>query len=73
MWNNSENVIWKNFFCLGLCNHGNNFNEKVHNYDKLLLQHTENRSLLFTSTYYVGFLCSEQLWIFILDLQIEKL
>ena len=31
-----ENVIWKNNFCFEFCNHGNNFNEKVRNYDKFL-------------------------------------
>ena len=61
-------------FCFEFCNHGNNFNEKVHNYDKFLFEHTENRSSISKRTYYVDFLCSGQLWIFvILPLKIEKL
>ena len=38
-------------FCFEFCNLGNNFNEKVHNYDKFLFEHTENRSSISKRTY----------------------
>ena len=37
MLKNRENVIWKHNFYFGFGNHGNNLNEKVHNYNKFLL------------------------------------